>query len=207
MPGASTPLGPGGSLRGMSPTARVLLISTSAIIGLDQVSKALVRANLRPPPAIDEVVIIPNYLSIAHAINKGAAFSAMADYEHRLLVFFAFTAVAVAMVGIAYRKLAPEDRLLSAALGILLGGALGNFIDRVWAGEVTDMIKVYAGSEPARSWCIAHFGTSVWPIFNVADMAIWIGVVGFLLAYLMVKDRPVATPSSPLPSESQPTLD
>ncbi len=191
----------------MSPSARALLISTSGTVALDQVSKALVRANLRPPPAIDEVVIIPNYLSIAHAINKGAAFSAMADYEHRLLVFFAFTAVAVAMVGIAYRKLAPDDALLSAALGTLLGGALGNFIDRLWAGQVTDMIKVYAGSEPAKSWCREHFGTSVWPIFNVADMAIWIGVIGFLLAYLLVKDRSAEAASSSMPGESQPTLD
>ena len=165
------------------------------------------RANIRPYVGADEVSVIPNWVSISHAINKGAAFSALADFEYRLAVFFTFTAVAVVVIGVGYRMLAAEDRLVSAALGTLLAGALGNFIDRLWAGQVTDMIKVYAGSEPAKSWFISHFGSSVWPIFNIADSAIWVGVIGFLLAQLFIKDRPADAPPAGGPPESAPSLD
>ncbi|GDX82804.1 lipoprotein signal peptidase [Deltaproteobacteria bacterium] len=191
----------------MSPKARVFLITTSAVVALDQLTKYWVRANIRPYSSADEVVIIPNWLSISHAINKGAAFSALADFEYRLAVFFTFTAIAVVVIGVGYRMIAANDRLVSAALGTLLAGALGNFIDRLWAGQVTDMIKVYAGSEPAKSWCISHFGMSVWPIFNIADTAIWVGVGGFLLAHAFVKDQPADSPPADGPQESAPSLD
>lgn len=191
----------------MSPKAKVFLITTSAVVALDQLTKYWVRANIRPYSAADEVSIIPNWFSISHAINKGAAFSALADFEYRLAVFFTFTAIAVVVIGVGYRMLATDDRLVSAALGTLLAGALGNFIDRAMFGQVTDMLKVYAGTEPAKSWFISHFGMSVWPIFNIADTAIWVGVIGFLLAHLFVKDRPAGSPTDDGPQESRPNLD
>ena len=191
----------------MSPKAKVFLITTSAVVALDQLTKYWVRANIRPYSAADEVSIIPNWLSISHAINKGAAFSALADFEYRLAVFFTFTAIAVVVIGVGYRMLAADDRLVSAALGTLLAGALGNFIDRAIFGQVTDMIKVYAGVEPAKSWFISHVGMSVWPIFNIADTAIWVGVIGFLLAHLFVKDHPAGGQADAGPLESAPSLD
>ena len=170
----------------MSPKARVFLITTSAVVALDQLTKYWVRANIRPYSSADEVVIIPNWLSISHAINKGAAFSALADFEYRLAVFFTFTAIAVVVIGVGYRMIAANDRLVSAALGTLLAGALGNFIDRLWAGQVTDMVKVYAGADPWRAWAREYLGgRTVYPIWNVADAAIFVGVGVFVILYLL----------------------
>lgn len=171
----------------MTPNTRWFAATSIAVVVVDQLTKWLVRANLRPYR--DEVEVIPNLLSFAHAQNKGAALSAMADFEHRLLVFYAFTVIAAGVIFWTVRQLAPGDRLAAAMLGTLLGGALGNFVDRVVAGEVTDMIKVYAGSDPLRTWAFDTFGTNVYPIFNVADIAIWVGVIGYALPWLLRRDR------------------
>ena len=177
--------------------------ATAIWLGLDQLSKFVVRQAI--PERAEGWSLIPNYLGITHAENKGAAFSFLADYEHRMLVFLALTIVSAIGLAIGLRLLDSGDRLLAAALGVLFSGVMGNAIDRAVAGHVTDMIKVYAGAEPLRSFFISKYGTNIFPIFNVADSAIWVGVVGFVLALMRVKDRGEASESSA--EGSAPTLE
>jgi signal peptidase II len=182
--------------------------ATLGVLALDQGSKWLTRAVFVNPH--DEYMLIPGWFGFTHATNKGAAFSSMADSPHRLPIFLTFTVVAVAVIMLASRLLHPGDRWPAAALGTLLAGALGNGIDRAVFGQVTDMIKVAAGSGPLREWALANYHTNVWPIFNVADSAIWVGVLGFPLAWAFVRDgTPREGDSSPHRDDagSAPTLD
>lgn len=177
---------------------------------LDQGSKMLTRHFFTERG--DELMLIPGWFGFTHATNKGAAFSAMADSPYRLHIFLSFTAVALTVTLFASRFLQRNDRWPAAAIGTLLAGTLGNGIDRAWFGQVTDMIKVAAGSGPLRDWAITNHGTNVWPIFNVADTAIWVGVIGFPLAWLFIRDaaatEPAARqPGNGSPAESAPSLD
>ena len=188
----------------MSPKAVVFALSSTVMLVLDQASKAWVRANLS---VHDERPIIANFLSIAHAKNPGAAFSALADFKYRYIVFYAFTAIAVGVLIQGYRQLRDNDRFQGTAMGLILAGALGNFIDRVMSGEVTDMVKVYAGAEPYKSWAIQYspYHSNVYPIWNVADAAIVVGVGMFALSYLFEKDKPEA--GAKAPGESAPQVE
>jgi signal peptidase II len=127
----------------------------------DQVSKALVRHSLRPG---DEDPILPG-VKLVHVRNRGVAFGAFSDGGVIVVVI-----VAVALVGlVAYFATHAERPLAWLPTGLLLGGAAGNIIDRLRAGEVTDFVKLPA-----------------WPAFNVADIAITFGI----LALILVLERP-----------------
>jgi signal peptidase II len=166
----------------------VVFASTLAIgIGLDQITKAWVEANLEP--MVDEIEIIPGWFSIVHAQNTGAAFSTM---EGQLTLFLAFTAVAIVVVAYLVRMQPERARAMPFILGMILSGAVGNGIDRLRQGYVTDFAKAFAGHEPLRSWTIDRFGTNVWPIFNVADSLLLVGVSLFGLYWLMLRDEDVA---------------
>ncbi len=194
----------------MSPKAVFFAAAAVVLLALDQVTKVWVRANVEMR---QEITIISDFLAITHAKNKGAAFSALDDFEYRLQVFYLFTAVAVVVIVQGWRQLPDKDRLQAFAMGAILSGAVGNLIDRIMAGEVTDMIKVYAGFEPLRSWAISKLGTNTYPIFNVADAAIVVGVGIFALVYIKGWDKvetPAATPAPPVPPappESNATAD
>lgn len=192
---------------------QVFFAAVIGMLALDQLSKWWVVQNLRPYKAADEVSLIANLFSISHAKNKGAAFSALDDFEYRLHVFGLFTVIAVVVLVQGYRQLRDDDRFQAAAMGLILSGALGNAIDRALFGQVTDMFKVYAGSEPLKSWFIGKVGTNVWPIFNVADACIVVGVSLFALGYLFEKDRPEeiaaagGDPKNLSSAESRPSLE
>ncbi|HSF42162.1 MAG TPA: signal peptidase II [Thermoanaerobaculia bacterium] len=140
---------------------RYLLISFG-VMALDQWTKWLVEIRL-PHHAAETV--IPGFLNLTHVRNTGVAFGLFASDGHgtnwtlTILGLVALTAVGV------YFWLAPsKDRWLLVALALVVGGAVGNLIDRVASGAVTDFIDVYVGGH--------H-----WPSFNVADSAISIGIV------------------------------
>jgi signal peptidase II len=190
----------------MSGKLHAFFASFVGVVALDQLTKYLVRENI--PVRSGGIVIIPNLLSISHAINKGAAFSFMADFQYRLPVFFGLTAVSAVVLGFGLRALRNDDRLLSGALGVLFAGVIGNAIDRLVAGQVTDMIMVYAGFEPAKTWFLTRYQTYIFPIFNVADSAIWVGVIGFVLGYYITVVRtPDEAAHVPDAGSSRPSLD
>ena len=138
------------------------------VLILDQLTKIYFDRNY----ALGQVkVLIDNHLYLTHVRNPGAAFGIFADSAWRLPFFL--TVALVAVVGIIWylRTLPPSATWMHLSLGLLLGGAVGNVIDRVRLGEVIDFIGVH--------WYQYH-----WPSFNVADSAICVGVAILLIVSL-----------------------
>ncbi|MFB3853383.1 MAG: signal peptidase II [Vicinamibacterales bacterium] len=146
------------------------LALVAAIVVLDQVTKAAVRASL---PLHAEVPIVPGFLSITHVRNTGAAFGIFnaADFPYKAAVLAVVATAALLGIAAYAARLSPHQRAARLGLALILGGAIGNLIDRVTAGYVVDFVDVYW-----RDW---HF----WA-FNVADSAITVGVVGMALDML-----------------------
>ncbi len=150
----------------MRGNARWLLLA-AVVVGADQLSKWWVRSTL---PLGDALPLAP-FFNLVHAENPGAAFSflAAADGWQRWL-FTALALGATAVIVVLLRR--PRRALFGAGLACVLGGALGNAIDRLLHGHVTDFLDFYL-SRGATQW---H-----WPAFNLADSAIAIGVALLLL--------------------------
>jgi signal peptidase II len=143
------------------PRAGLLWWITLAIIVLDQVTKAVVRANL---PLHSTRPVIPGFLDLIHVENAGVAFGLMNEFAHPQRGWLTLGLAVAALIGISYyaRQLQRTERLARFGLSLILGGAVGNLIDRMRNGFVVDFIDVYW-----RGW---HF----WA-FNVADAAISVG--------------------------------
>lgn len=144
-----------------------------AVILVDQITKWLVRDAVA---LYDSHVVVPGFLNLVHVRNEGMAFGLLnaADLEYKRLLTSGLAAVA--LVGILYyaRHLKTEERAARAGLSLILGGALGNLIDRLLVGYVVDFVDVYYGT-----W---HF----WA-FNVADAAINVGAALVFLDLLFVR--------------------
>lgn len=176
----------------------VFLAVFLGFVALDQATKIWIYTNLAYNR--DEIQVIPGLLSIVHAQNPGAAFGMFRGFEHRTGLFLAFVAVAVGVIVDLWRKLPANDWYLSTTFGLILSGAVGNGIDRIHKGTVTDFVRVYTEHPTASRWLIDNFGTSEWPSFNVADVALVVGVILFILHNLVVGDaesaeHPIETPS------------
>lgn len=142
------------------------LFVTLGILVADQWTKHLVEVQL--PRGASEPVI-SGFLNLVHVRNTGVAFGLFAsDGGSTSWVLTALGLVALAAVSIYFLWTPVRDRLLLTALALVAGGAVGNLLDRVMAGSVTDFVDVYVGSY--------H-----WPAFNVADSAITVGIVLMIL--------------------------
>jgi len=150
---------------------RYLLLSLAVVVA-DQWSKWLVEAHL-PHPLVQ--TIVPIFLSFTHVRNTGVAFGLFAsDGVSGSWMLTGLGLAALAAVAVYFRFAAAEDRWLLSALALVVGGAVGNLIDRVTSGAVTDFIDVYLGPH--------H-----WPAFNVADSAISVGIFLMLLDSLRLR--------------------
>ena len=150
----------------------------AAIVAADQLSKWAVLANF----AHGERRSITGFLNLVLVYNKGAAFSMFADaagWQTPLLA--AFAAAAAAIVGYLIVR-NPAKRMLCLGLALILGGALGNLIDRLRYGQVVDFLDFHAWG-----W---H-----WPAFNVDDSAICVGAALLVLEGFVTRDRRVGAPS------------
>ena len=143
-----------------------------AVIVLDQLTKALVRVNL---PLYDSVTIIPGFIELVHVHNSGVAFGLMngGSFPFRSLLTSVLAVGALLCIGIYARHIRPEEKWARAGLSLILGGAVGNLIDRLWAGYVVDFVDAQW-----RGW---HF----WA-FNLADASISIGAVLVFIDLLLV---------------------
>lgn len=148
------------------PRLRVAAPVAAAVLVADQASKAVVAATMR----LHESIALTSFLALAYERNTGAAFSVLAGAPAvlRTTLFVAVTLVALGVLA-SWLVRAPADRpALAAAIGAIMGGAAGNLICRLRFGEVIDFVDL-------------HWGTLHWPVFNVADSAITVGVVVVLL--------------------------
>ena len=165
----------------LAPVVRPIEIATIAgIIVLDQATKSIVRATL---PLYAKKSIIPNLLDFTHVQNTGAAFGVLnaADFPFKPIVMIVVAALALVAISLYARQLGHEERLSRYGLAFILGGALGNLIDRAISGYVVDFVDVYWGS--------AHF----WA-FNVADAAITAGAILVLLEMVGIGRRHASNP-------------
>jgi signal peptidase II len=142
------------------------------VIAVDQLTKAWVRSALE---ANDSVRVLGDWVRITYIHNEGAAFGLHVG-EHSSLVFLILAVAASSLVLYLYLTTAPGERLQRVALGLILGGALGNIIDRIRWNMVVDFLQVGVGG---------HY----WPIFNVADSAVTVGAVLLAYAYLFRSSR------------------
>jgi len=145
---------------------------SALVIGLDQLTKVWAESALSGGPPIH---LLP-HLDLRLAYNAGAAFSFLSDaggWQRWLFVVLAVGVTLVLLVWLA--RLSAREKVTAAGLSLVIGGALGNLIDRVLYGHVIDFIDVY--------WDASLH----WPAFNVADSAITVGVALLLLASLVLR--------------------
>jgi signal peptidase II len=115
----------------------------------------------------ESIPVVPGF-SITYAHNYGAAFSFLSDAGGWQRWFFAILAATISIgIIIWIKRLKPKETLSAISLSLILGGAIGNLIDRVMYGYVIDFLDVY-------------YQSYHWPVFNIADSAITVGVVFML---------------------------
>ncbi len=137
------------------------------VVALDQISKFFIRANMALGQSIPE----EGFFRITYGTNEGGVFGLFANQAF-LITLTAIVGVAAILV---YSRYPQANRVLvRVALGLLLGGAVGNLIDRIRFGEVVDFIDVGA-----------------WPVFNVADSAVVVGVILIIYYFLFGQKRGV----------------
>lgn len=149
------------------PNALVWLLLSAAVITFDQITKAIVRRELVPYMPHE---VIPHFLNWTLAFNRGAAFSFLAGSSGWQTWLFGALAVVVSVgLGVWLARTRRGDWRTALPVALIIGGALGNLIDRLAHGMVTDFVQVYWGT-----WSFAAF--------NVADSAITVGAV-ILIAF------------------------
>lgn len=144
----------------------------AVVVVLDQITKIAASTNLKMYQPIE---IIPFFnLTLAH--NTGAAFSFLADAGGWQRWFFTILATGVSLFLFFWiKKLKPEEKAMAISLSLVLGGAIGNLIDRVLYGYVVDFLDFYVGDY--------H-----WPAFNIADSAITVGAI-LLIIMSFISER------------------
>jgi signal peptidase II len=146
------------------------------VIVLDQVTKMMV---LRHMPLYHSIPVIPGFFSLTHVHNPGGAFGFLAQYQSPWLhwLFLAAAGLALVMIIYFYHQTPADRRFFGAALALIFGGAIGNLIDRLRYGVVVDFLDFYIGN--------LH-----WPIFNIADSAVTVGVIIFV-GHILFKKAPI----------------
>lgn len=147
------------------------------VVVFDQLSKWLVVNNI---PLYKKIYLLP-VLDLTNVRNSGVAFGMLRDMppEFRYPFYIIVFIVALVTVGIFLRKLEDNERIIKYSLALILGGAIGNSIDRFRLGYVTDFINFHWFSDPALNW----------PPFNISDTAITIGAVLILVFGLIFNSR------------------
>ena len=139
-----------------------LLLTVPTVVLLDQATKLLVDKTMAVGQSIS---LLDNFFHLTYLRNRGAAFSLFAGSTDgfRLPFLIGVSLLAFAVLAYLWRQLKDDEIFLATAYGLVMGGAIGNLIDRARLGEVIDFLDVH--------WYNAH-----WPAFNVADSAVCIGV-------------------------------
>ena len=170
---------------------------------LDQVSKIWIESYFKCPeipslrqairqnklPDVAEIPIIDGWFSFSfsHAHNQGAAFGIM---QGQMFIFAIFTIIAVVWIAHSVRTLPKDAKSETFALSLILSGAIGNAIDRTRLGYVVDFLRVYTEDPKISEWLIDNFNTAEWPSFNIADSAIVVGMIWFLVhSMFLVEDN------------------
>lgn len=161
-------------------------VPAALVVALDQITKQLFWRNGQNYDIID------GYFHITLVKNAGAAFGM---FQGGRLFFIVASVAAVVLISLVALRLPSEERLRRLWLGLILGGAIGNLIDRVLFGEVIDFLQI-------------GFRGHYWPVFNVADMAVTVGaslLVLFALRSTGTRDESPAAGGIPVPGGDERT--
>lgn len=141
----------------------VYYIIAGILVIIDQITKWIVVKNME---LYEQITLIQDFFYLTSHRNKGAAWGIL---QGKMIFFYIVTTIVV--IGVIYymQKYAKNDKLLAISLSFVLGGAIGNFIDRIFRGEVVDFLD------------FTIFGYD-FPIFNVADFSLVVGVTLVLIA-------------------------
>ena len=137
----------------------------------DQISKAWILAELGPEPRTRSIDLMGDWLRLVYIRNTGVAFGLFSGFP--LLFTFVTMLVTAAVVVAFVRYLPNESRWIQTSIGLIVGGAIGNIIDRLRFGYVVDFVSV--------GW---------WPIFNIADSGVSVGVTMMTLYLLIIGEEP-----------------
>jgi len=145
----------------------VFFLTALLVVAADQLSKIWIRSNLTPGESLPET----GFFQLTHVHNTGAAFGLFQGQSFALTIVAIVGIVALLLFVLLFSRRFPflYGRLGKLTLGLVLGGTVGNLIDRLYLGYVTDFIKV-----------------GIWPAFNIADSAIVIGIIIFAYSLLFL---------------------
>jgi len=159
---------------------KVLILTTFLVIVADQGSKIYIDHAFPLEEGRKIVAVVPNYINITHVRNPGAAFGMLAgsNKKFRGPFFLATSILATTIILLVLYRLPPGKSSTAFFLSLILGGAVGNVIDRLRFGEVIDFLDFH--------WRHLH-----WPTFNVADIGISVGVILLLIQMVFFADEGV----------------
>ena len=151
----------------------LLALPALAVVLLDQISKFIIDRSIH---LHESVTVISGFFNLVHIRNRGMAFGLMNRPGNDFAFYFlvAATVGAVVLLLFWFSRLKKEERILILGISLILGGAVGNLIDRIRFHEVIDFLDLYVGSY--------H-----WPAFNVADFAITVGTLWVAINMLFHK--------------------
>jgi signal peptidase II len=161
---------------------RTFVISAALVVALDQATKHLIKTAMK---MYESIIVIKDVFKITYIENSGIAFGIFNSETHPWVRWVLAGIILVAAVSItvywAYNT--AQGVLFSLACGMILGGALGNLIDRVFIGRITDFIEV-------------GYRNLTWPVFNIADSAVSVGVCLFIIFILTEKKEEINAPGT-----------
>ena len=159
----------------MTAKGKIVWTLLPLILFLDQASKWIVDSTI---PLNHSIPVIEGLFSLTYIRNTGAAFGILAGSSalFRLPFLILFSLIAIVFIAVMLRRLPGSEKGLVVALTFILGGAVGNLIDRALYGEVIDFLDFY--------WSQYH-----WPAFNFADSFITLGVLGTLYGLIRAKGK------------------
>lgn len=153
----------------------IVLGLASLLIVLDQATKLIIAKSI---PLGSEQEVIPGFFNLVHVLNRGAAFSFLnrGDISWQRYLFIGISCLASLLILYLVRMAKENDRLMFWGFGFILGGAIGNLVDRIRIGSVVDFLDFYLGPY--------H-----WPAFNVADSSIFVGACLLILGFFLGEKR------------------
>jgi len=154
-------------------TSVITYVIAAFCLSLDQATKSLI---VKAFELYQSNPVFP-FLNLTYVINIGAAFSIFRGQVLMLCLFAGSVSIAIVIYEMRTRD--KRSKLLSFSIGFILGGALGNLIDRVRLGHVVDFLD------------LRHNGQNIWPIFNVADVSINIGIGLLVLYYILQESKTI----------------
>ncbi len=171
----------------MRPEYRPYLISIVSVILIDQLSKLYIHAKFVPGETIQ---ILGDFLRFTFVYNPGGAFGINIG---NFWVYTIISMLAVVIVIIYFVKVPSTDKIAKYCLAFVVGGALGNQIDRISYGQVIDFIDINTIDVTIPSFSFlglefTGFQLYRWYVFNIADAAITLGLLGFII-YLLIQDK------------------